>query len=198
VDSQVSAGRGLEVFGGSLVAVYDGFGPHTEIATRIMIDRGLIGRGSDGKFAIDPGRWYPMRSWIETLCAIEREVGPNIMFNVGKNVPKYARFPPTITDITSLLTSTDVAYHMNHRKDGKLMFDSATGSMIEGIGHYRSRRIIDKNEIVTVINSPYPCEFDRGLLTALANRFEPQAKTVHIEGSCRKIGRNLCRYSTTW
>jgi hypothetical protein len=68
------------------------------------------------------------------------DVGPRALFQYGQHLPKYAPFPPTITDIQSAMGSMDAAYHMNHRKNGKVMFDPATGEMLEGIGHYGYRR----------------------------------------------------------
>jgi hypothetical protein len=50
-----------------------------------------------------------------------------------------------------------------------------------------------------IMETPYPCEFDRGLVTALAARFEPMTKTVHDnDAPCRKKGGASCTYVVTW
>jgi hypothetical protein len=93
----------------------------------------------------------------------------------------------------------DVAYHLNHRKNGAPMFDPATGAMLEGIGHIRTQFFDNERRATVVCEEPYPCEFDRGLITALANRFEPMAKTLHDNSApCRKKGDSSCTFHVSW
>jgi hypothetical protein len=48
---------------------------------------------------------------------------------IGKSIPENAQFPPEINSIEAGLQAIDVAYHMNHRIDGKPLFDPKTGKM---------------------------------------------------------------------
>jgi hypothetical protein len=48
----------------------------------------------------------------------------------------YAPFPETTKDLETAIKQMDMIYHKVHRKNGKIMFDSNSGLMLEGIGHY--------------------------------------------------------------
>jgi hypothetical protein len=65
---------------------------------------------------------------------------------------------PHIHDIHTALGSLDVAYHMNHRKNGMIMFDVQTGIMLEGIGHMITTNEPDARRIFVESNTPYPCD----------------------------------------
>jgi hypothetical protein len=96
------------------------------------------------------------------------------------------------------MASFDAGYHMNHRRNGVIMFDPVTRSMLEGIGHYRCVSIAD-GRIVMDVDVPYQCDYDRGIMQAWAARFERTAVMSHIEPSaCRKTGAPRCRYELTW
>jgi hypothetical protein len=91
------------------------------------------------------------------------------------------------------------AYHLNHGKHGRVMFDVESGTMLEGIGHYGYLPVAGENRIVSTCRNPYPCDFDLGILTAMAKRFAPDATVDHVEGeTCRKSGADECTYVVTW
>jgi hypothetical protein len=82
----------------------------------------------------------------------------------------------------------------------KTLFDKQTGSMTEGIGHYHYKKV-SNNEIEIKCDNPYPCDFDKGIVMQMANRFRPsnaRAKIVHDESGCRKNGDESCIYRVTW
>jgi hypothetical protein len=88
---------------------------------------------------------------------------------------------------------------MNHRKLGQEMFSPATGKMLEGIGHYGYEEIPGKKLIISVCNNPYPCAFDRGILAAMAQRFELSSSVAHDNAKpCRKNGADSCTYMISW
>src|SRR5262249_9529891 len=124
----------------------------------------------------------------------------NKAIEVGKNISKDARTPPMIRDIVSSLQSVDVAYHMHHRKNGVPMFDPNNGGMLEGIGHYRPSMQPGARQIdVEVVDVPYPCDLDRGILVGFAQRYEPGANLEHLsEAMCRSRGHDRCRYAIRW
>jgi hypothetical protein len=71
--------------------------------------------------------------------------------------------------------------------------------MLEGIGHYKMELVPNENRIIMICENPYPCEYDRGIITALANRFESLARTAHdSEAPCRKNGADSCTYVVMW
>lgn len=120
------------------------------------------------------------------------------MFEVGLEVPKNAVLPPGASEIRTAMQVLDGGYHLNHRKNGRPMFDPGARSMQEGIGHYKCGAIKER-DITMEVDAPYPCEMDRGLMQAWARRFEPTALCTHLEPkTCRNLGAASCRYSITW
>jgi hypothetical protein len=108
------------------------------------------------------------------------------------------QFPPTVKDVGEALKTLDVAYHMNHRKDGVPMFDASAGTMLEGIGHVGCRKL-EANRAVMYLDDPYPCDFNMGLFSGLAERFNRRVKVRHDNPErCREHGHPGCAYTITW
>ncbi len=83
---------------------------------------------------------------------------------------------------------------------GKMLFDMNTGTMSEGIGHYGYKRdSSEQNRIISVSHNPYPCAFDRGIITAMARKFQHDAVVTHDDSKeCRSHGKETCTYIITW
>ncbi len=191
--------EGVEVLGASLGAMLAGFQTATTLASKIMLEEGIGQAGPDGKVTIDPNAWIPAEKGLRAFREIAQNVGPSVQFQIGLKIPENAKFPPSVKDLESALAAIDIAYHMNHRKNGKTLFDPATGKITEGIGHYKSERVPGKNESITVCDNPYPCEFDRGLITAMAKKFQPNAFIFHDDKKpCRGKGGASCTYQVKW
>jgi hypothetical protein len=189
----------IEVLGESIGAFLEGFHMFPSVVHKILLKHGLAKQSAvDGKPIIDRSAWYPLNAWLETHHAIESEIGIGPLFDVGVCIPEHAPFPPHIVDVETAIASADIAYHMNHRRNGVVMFDPATGGMTEGIGHYGYQKVAGERKIVSVCDNPYPCNFDRGILTGCGRRITPRAKVVHQGGSCRKNGDKSCTYVITW
>jgi len=187
---------GIEVSGGSVHAVIAAFSLTPSVASRYLSEHGIL--RVQGQVNVDRNDWFSLDSWLSAYEAIARSSAISL-FNIGMSIPKNAKFPPHIKDIESAMNSIDVAYHMNHRKSGRPMFDERTGKMVEGIGHYECRRAPNENKIICTCHNPYPCDFDRGLLTAMAGAFAKNAKVVHDDnGPCRKRKDDMCKYIVTW
>ena len=78
------------------------------------------------------------------------------------------------------------------------MFDGATGRKSTGIGNYASTEA-GPRKVTLVCDNPYPCDFDRGIITAVAQRFERAARVTHDDhAACRKTGASSCTYHVTW
>lgn len=195
-------GADVEVSGNSLASIVDGFGVFRSLAIKHLRAHGLYLPSTDTddkEPAIDTTRWYSMRSCLDAFAEILKHVGPNVMFDIGLLVPKNAKFPLSIKDVDAAIQAIDVAYHMNHRKGGKVMFNPRTGQKLEGIGHYGYRRVPDQDLIVSECDNPYPCPLDMGILTAVAKKFAPRALVTHDEaGPCRTRRGSRCVYLITW
>jgi hypothetical protein len=189
----------IEVSGNALASMVEGFGVFRSLALKHLNEHGLSLHVTGKEPSVDITQWYPMRSCLEAFKEIVARVGPNVMFDIGLSVPKNAKFPPSIGDVDAAIRSLDVAYHMNHRKGGKPMFNLATGEKIEGIGHYGYRRVPDEAAIISECDNPYPCALDLGILTAIARKFAPRSLVEHVQaGPCRSQGGDRCSYLISW
>jgi len=151
------------------------------------------------ELSIDNDGWFSQDTWLRAFEEIAKDVGPRACFQIGRNVFGSVPFPPQIRDIHSAVASVDVAYHMNHRKNGKVMFDAATGRKLTGIGNCGYRPVQHERKIISVCENPYPCDFDRGIMAEVASRFERNARVTHDEQTgCRKDGGDSCTYTIAW
>lgn len=190
----VAINNDVEVNGETVLSVVDGMGAFKERALKILADSGI----TDPK----PGQWYRQQYWLDAFRRISESTGNYTLFNIGKKIPENAQFPPEIDDIFKGLSAIDVAYHMNHRIGNTPLFDPKTGTMQEGIGHYRFKKDGDK-KVTMECNNPYPCDFDRGIIEAMAHRFKPSGASIVLvkhddTAPCRKKGHESCTYHVTW
>jgi len=183
---------GIEVNGQTVQSIVDGFGIVKSLATKPLRDAGLPEE-------IKPDGWYSQEKWLKAFETIAKIYGSNTLLTIGLKIPKNAIFPPFVKDIETAIQAIDIAYHMNHRKNGKVMFDEKTGQKQEGIGHYGYKKISGENMIVCECNNPYPDDFDKGIITCMAQKFMPNADVRHDDSKpCRKQGANSCTYIITW
>lgn len=184
----------VEVNGETVLSIVDGMGAFKERTYKFLADNGIQNP--------EPGKWYSQQAWLNAFKTIVEATGEFTLFNIGKKIPENAQFPPEINTIDKALSAIDVAYHMNHRVNGQVMFDPASGKMLEGIGHYGFQKSGER-EIRMVCENPYPSDFDRGIIEAMAHKFKPAdagiiiVKLVESEPT-RKKGANSCTYSVKW
>jgi hypothetical protein len=190
---------GIEINGTFVETFVEAFKVFPSVGLRRLVTNGIGTMNTKGQFVIDRLAWYPLENWLAAHNDIAESVGTRALFQVGQAVPKNAVLPPTVKDIHSSIAAADVGYHLAHRKNGKPMFDPATGQTATGIGSYGYRPIPGERRIVSVCENPYPCDFDRGILTALATRFERLARVQHDDSApCRKKGATSCTYTISW
>jgi hypothetical protein len=184
----------VEVNGETVLSVVDGMGHFKEKAILFLKENGIENPA--------PGNWYKQQSWLNAFQLIAKTTGDFTLFNIGKKIPENAQFPPSIDSLEKALAAIDVAYHMNHRIKGEILFNPQTGAVKEGIGHYRFEKINDKN-MKMICNNPYPCDFDKGIIDAMAQRFKPAGVPVvmvkHDDTQpCRKKGGDSCTYHISY
>lgn len=188
---------GIEISGETVGSTIDAFRNFPSLAKKYLEKFGLI---KPGQSALDRRAWYPQEAWLSVHAALLAEVGGNVMFEVGKAIPGGSvPMPPMAKDIHTAMVALDIGYHLNHRKNGQIMFDPATGQMLEGIGHYTHKPVSGENRFIVTATNPYDCDFDRGLLVGLVTKFESLAKVLHDNRKpCRKKGSNSCTYIVSW
>lgn len=191
--------KNFQVIGGSLQPIMGGFGSFTLLASKFLLEEG-IGTPDETMMAqLEADKWYPMDRWVSVFDRIHTEFGNFTLRQVGLHVPKHAVTPPQIRDVFTAIQFMDVGYHLNHGINNQPMFNLQTGEMKDGIGHYKTIPApAGVNKISCEVDSPYPCPFDEGLLTAMAQKFKPTATVVHDKASCRSRGGNSCTYHITW
>jgi hypothetical protein len=175
----VAIKKGVEVNGETVLSIVNGVGVFKKNALEILKRNGIE----------DPvaGKWYSQQAWLDSFKEIAQKVGEKSLFMIGKAIPENANFPPDIDTIQKALASIDIAYHMNHRNGD--------------IGNYKYQDI-DSSEGKITCDNPYPCNFDKGIIESMANRFKPIDSAMilveHESGKCRKKGDNSCTYNIFW
>jgi len=167
------------VTGASVLSVVNGMGSFKQTALEIL--------GRHGIKNPEAAAWYPQQAWLDAFREINQSIGAATLRQIGLSIPANAKFPPGIDTIEKALASIDVAYHMNHR-GGE-------------IGHLAYSKSGERQATVTCKN-PYPCDFDRGIVEAMAARFKPGGAMVKVQHDaahpCRKTGGESCTYLVSW
>ncbi len=135
--------------------------------------------------------WYTQQCWLDAFREIAENIGSNTLFGIGKAIPDNAILPfqplPPYA-LREALESIDQAYQRNHR-GGE-------------IGYYRLVTFTGGRATMECCN-PYPSDFDRGIITAMARNFMPlhsRQLEVKLDDSqpTRLNGADSCTYLITW
>ncbi|MEM7181846.1 MAG: hypothetical protein AAF518_13095 [Spirochaetota bacterium] len=188
----------VEVNGQDILSFMDALTHFKMIGAQILQNE-KIGTLVNGEYQIIPTEWYPLTDKIKILEQVKTRVGPKTLVNVGKKIPENAVFPPEIDSIHKAIAAINVAYHMNHRKAGKLMYDMATQQITDGIGYYGYEAVSGENKIISVCENPNLSEYDEGIVTAMAKKFQPFAQvTLDSSKPTRRNGDDNCTFLITW
>jgi len=189
----IAINKNVEVNKQTVLSVVNSMDKGKDTRLSILIDNGINPEEKE---------WFNQQKWLNAFKDIAIKLGDMNLFLIGKAIIDNAEFPP-IKDLKEALMSIDVAYHMNHRLDGIIMFDLATGKITEGIGHYKLAEFNEKERKATMIcNNPYPSKFDEGIITQLVRKYRPKMarETIQLDESkeTRKTGGDSCTYIITW
>ena len=189
----------IEVHGQDILSFVDALGTYASIGDKLLQELKIGTRDARGRYRLIPETWYPLADKIRILHAVLDRVGATTLRRVGEMIPANAVFPPAIDDIHKAIGCIDVAYHMNHRCRGRIMFDEKTGKITDGIGHYGYEAVPGENRIISVCDSPNLSEYDEGILLTMARRFQPAAR-VELDASqpTRRTGADTCTFVVTW
>lgn len=181
MSTRKSSYPGFDVAGTAAMAILSAMGPYRNIAEKALAKHAI--------WKIEPEGVYSLDAALGVFDTLIEATGTNTIFAIGKKVPDHATWPDGIDNIFQALQSVDIGYHLNHFKNGKPMFDPSTGAMVEGIGHYHYKAE-GPRRIVMVCDNPYPSDFDRGLISTFARRYESTAdverdptKPTRLEGA---------------
>jgi hypothetical protein len=186
---------GVQVRGEVFAGTIEGMGAFREMIMRIMREKNVENPKQ--------GEWYDLGVLLSVFDAVRKKGGPVPLEKIGAAVIETAKWPPDINTFEKALNSIDLAYYMNHRRDGKELFDYASGKMIDsGIGH--SQLVVHEKERTAefITDNFYPCAFMKGMILGAANRCKPAgASTVtvtHKDGPCRSKDGPTCTFAIKW
>jgi hypothetical protein len=169
----------VKVLGQTVLSVLSGMGAFRDTGVRILERNGIPNPV--------PTAWYPQQAWLNAFREIANSIGGKTLYQIGKSIPRNAKFPPGIDSIEKALGAVDMAYHLNHQ-GGE-------------IGHYLFEKSGPSRGAMTCRN-PYPCEFDHGLIEAMALQFKPAGAIVRVEHDaakpCRAKQGESCTYVISW
>lgn len=139
--------RGAEVRGDALDAIVTAVSALAP-ATRMRVQTILA---DEGVLHVSTGEWYSLADYLDTLDAIEDAVGSSVLHRIGMQLPMTTDGDIDATHPGAVLRELDESYASVHRgeKAGGFEFRQLDGSS----GFVRS-------------TTPYPDEFDRGILDA--------------------------------
>jgi hypothetical protein len=184
----------IEVNGQTVLALVDALGAMRDIGFKILKENGIDNP--------QKGEWYLQQSWLDSFTYIASVADSSTLYEIGSAIFNNAEFPSEINDIYDGLESIDVAYHLNHRLNGEILFNNETKEKKEGIGNYHYKNH-DNRKVEIICDNPYPCDFDRGIIYSIAKKFKPNdayfIKVEHDKESfCREKGDQSCSYIITW
>ena len=161
------------VSGGNILSMLAAMGPFRRRGEQILKENGITG--------VDREAWYPLASYVVALRAIGDKMGPNTLFQVGRQIPNYIPLPPRIDTFEKVLASFGAAFDLNHRggPPGTITYEvhsPRTGTIVTG--------------------TPYPCDFDRGVIVGFFQKMLSTRVIVDpLEGaSCKARGGETCSY----
>lgn len=168
----------VEVSGSVVLAVVEVMGAFRSVALGILAKNGIV--------EPQPDQWYSLRDWLASFDTIIQEVGPNTLHMVGRHVASTAPMPPDVDSLQAALPRLDDAYHSQHRGGD--------------IGHFHYIPSGERTGTM-ICSTPYPSDFDRGVITALVERLEPDAVVdVHLDSraATRKKNGQSCTFLIAW
>lgn len=167
--------RGAEVRGAALVPVLEALGPFRARGAQILAEHGIA--------RIDVGRWYPLRAYVDSLFAIRDQLGPNTLLQIGKQIPQHVQVPIAAPNLEAALEAMLQSFDLNHR------------GLEPGLVSYQ---LISHRAARIVTATPYPCEFERGVIDGLIRLLlDVTARVEHAEEPCRERGVDTCVHTVT-
>src|SRR5688500_3805871 len=121
--------RSVQSSGACLQSIVDAFGELRRAVSKLFAESGVGVLGRDGVVQIDPNAWNPIEIELDVLRRMRDRVGEATLYSVGVAIPAAISLPPQVVDVDSALAMLDVAYHLNHGRNGAPLFDVTNGTM---------------------------------------------------------------------
>lgn len=168
----------VEVSGRVVLALVHVMGAFRSLSLDILKEHGIENP--------EDGDWYPLRGFLDSFDTMMQRIGPNTLSAVGRQIVAQAPFPPEIKQPEEALLGLQHAYQAEHRGGD--------------VGRYHFVAKGPRNGLM-ISTTPYPENFDRGLIRALVEKFEPDGLIdVHLDSSPESLekGAQAHTYSVSW
>jgi hypothetical protein len=159
------------VRGGVILSALSAMGPFRKRGEQALAEHGIG--------AVDVEEWYPLGSYLEALEAIGERMGPNTLFQVGRQIPRHVALPAGLNSFATVLSAFGTTYGTSHR-------GVPEGAVTHQLLSDRSGRITSA--------TPYPCDLDRGVIVGLFQHLLDVRVFVEEEGGCAKAEGGCCAY----
>jgi len=133
--------------------------------------------------------WHSFKLWLKFIEELDKEIGPTRLYILGTTILENDEMLSNY-DLEKGLYFIDEFYQKNH-KDGN-------------IGTFKLINFNNENrEAEMMSNTPYPCDFERGIIMYVVDKFNPKNNknlwVVHKDlKTCRKRGIDYCMYLIRW
>jgi hypothetical protein len=164
------------VSGGNILSMLAAMGPFRRRGEQLLEEHGI------GNVQVE--EWYPLTAYVAALQAIGQKMGPNTLFQIGRQIPNHVPLPPGIDTFEKVLGSFGMAFDMNHR-------GAQPGAITYALASQRTATI--------TTGTPYPCDFDRGVIVGFFQKLLSTRVGVEpLEGApCKARGGETCSYGVT-
>jgi len=169
---------GVVIYGTSILSMVDGMGAFKNNALKILEENGIKD--------IKPNNLYSQQKFLNSLKIIYERLGDVTIKVIGMKIPEKVQLPSNIKTIDQVLNSIDRIYNMNHQSGD--------------CGSYEFKKT-SNNEGLMIVDTPYPCAFDMGLIEAFMNKFRDVGSITfikHHSEECRMNGSLSCTYKLKW
>ena len=123
--------------------------------------------------------WYPLQNFVDALIELGARIGPTALREVGRKIPDNVAMPPGIKSFEDVCAAFDRAFELNHR--------GPAGGIDYEMAAENAARIITR--------SPYPCQFDEGVIYGFFRRLLGSNVVVTKERKpCKSRGDTSCTY----
>lgn len=135
-------------------------------------------------------KWHPFEGWMRGFKEISKEIGSTGLYIMGTELSENFESSVAIDSLKKAFESLDKIYQKKHRN--------------AEFGKFKLLNFDDvKREAEIVSDTSYPCDFERGIIMGLTNKYRPydarQVWVVHKDfKSCRKNGLDNCKYFIKW
>lgn len=175
----VSLEADVEVLGRSILALINAIPLGKQYRLHILSKYGIEN--------VTKNSWYSQQQYLKAIEEISNAQGGEILFVIGKSILEHAVLPPCLEQA---LRAIDTIHAMNHRGGDIGRFELVT---FDCAGRFAEM----------VCSTPYPTEFDRGIIFTALSRLKPEDSFyynvwLNLSKPTRLYGNNSCTYLLKW